>query len=81
MESMSAAKEAVREKVNETVEALPPQGLEELSRFVDALARKYQAEQKVIALGGLWEGTLFAVEADEVRALRRRFTDELADKL
>lgn len=73
----------VRAKVRQTIEKLPPEGLEELSRFLDFLKSKYQPERprKVAALGGLWKDLDFDVTDADVRALRRQVTAHLPHKV
>jgi hypothetical protein len=72
----------VKEKVNATVATLPPQGLEELSHYLDFLSYKYQSRQPSAnaTLGGLWENTPLDVTDEDVRSLRRRFSDDLMDE-
>jgi len=45
---------AVKEKISSTLAALPPEGIAELSRYVDHLADKYHVVQPPanITLGG-----------------------------
>jgi hypothetical protein len=64
------------------IEGLPPEGLQELSRFLDRLKLKHPAAQppKVVALGGLWKDRSFDVTDSDVRALRRRVTAQLLAK-
>jgi hypothetical protein len=64
---------------------LPPEGVEELGRFLDLLSDKYQGKQTggiaaLAALGGLWQEIPFEVEDEEIRALRRRITENLSNK-
>ncbi|RLC59716.1 MAG: hypothetical protein DRI80_12150 [Chloroflexota bacterium] len=73
----------VKQKVHQTLDTLPPQGLKELSQFLDFLKYKYQAERRtnIVALGGIWQDIPFDVTDEEVRALRRRVTDTLLSKV
>jgi hypothetical protein len=73
----------VRQRVYQTLDGLPPQGLEELSQFLDFLRYKYKTEQQtnIVALGGMWQDTVFDVTDEEIRALRRQVTDTLLSKV
>jgi hypothetical protein len=73
----------VKQKVYQTLDTLPPQGLKELDQFLDFLKYKYQIEHRanIIALGGMWQDLPFDVTDEEVRALRRRVTDTLLSKV
>jgi len=74
---------AVKQKVYQAIEILPPQGLNELNQFLDYLKYKYRAERgtKIVALGGMWRNLPFDVTDEEVRTLRRRVTDTLLSKV
>lgn len=69
----------VKHKVWRTLEQLPPQGIEELSHFLDFLSFKYQQEHpvKVLTLGGRWQHIAFDVTDEEVRALRQQVSGDL----
>ena len=73
---------AVKEKINSTLATLPPEGIAELSRYIDHLADKYHVAHPFanIALGGIWADIPFDVEDEDIRALRRRITNDLLDK-
>ena len=73
---------AVKEKISSTLAALPPEGIAELSRYVDHLADKYHVVQPPanITLGGFWTNIPFDVEEAEIRALRRHVTIDLLDQ-
>ena len=75
--------QATKQRVYQAVEGLPPEGFEELIRFVDFLKFKYRIQQsgEVVALGGLWKDLGFDVTDAEVRALRRRTTAQLLRKV
>lgn len=70
---------AIKHKVAKTLGALPPQGLEELSQYLDFLGTKYRKGQsdQVLALGGRWRNLPFDVSDEDVRALRRQVSDDL----
>lgn len=75
--------QAVKQKVYQAIDELPPEGLEELVHFLDFLKFKYQTREprKVVALGGLWQHLDFDVTDAEVRALRQRVTAQLLQKV
>lgn len=79
---MSGVSTAKR-KIYQTLEALPPQGIEELIQFLDFLQHKYRTQQrtKVVTLGGTWEDIPFDITDEEIRTLRRRVTDILLTKM
>lgn len=70
---------SVKHKVFKTLGLLPPQGLEELSGYLDFLAFKYHSARsdQVLALDGRWRDIAFDVDDEDVRALRRQVTNEL----
>ena len=69
----------VKYKIFNALGSLPPQGLEELSQYLDFLKTKYagQRENRIVALGGRWQDIPFDVSDEDIRALRRHVTDEL----
>ena len=75
--------QAVKQKVYQAIDGLPPESFEEIFRFLDFLKFKYQVQQdrKVVALGGLWKHLDFDVTDAEVRALRQRVTAQLLRKV
>ena len=75
--------QAIKQKVYQAIEGLPPEGSEELIRFVDFLKFKYRVQQSqdTVALGGLWKDLDFDVTDAEVRALRQRATAQLLRKV
>lgn len=77
------ATQTIRKKVYQTLDELPPEGFEELMRFLDFLKFKYLAKQppEVMALGGLWKDLDFDVTDEDVRAMRQRVTIELLKKV
>lgn len=77
------ATQTIRKKVYQTLDELPPEGFEELMRFLDFLKFKYLAKQppEVTALGGLWKDLDFDVTDEDVRAMRQRVTIELLKKV
>lgn len=72
----------VKEKIDSTLAALPPEGVAELSRYIDHLADKYRVAQPRanIVLGGFWSDIPFDVDEAEIRALRRRVTNHLLNR-
>lgn len=77
------ATQTVRQKMHQIIEELPPEGLRELSHFLDFLKFKHQAAQppKVVTLGGLWEDLDFDVMDADIRALRQKVTAQLLEKM
>ena len=77
------AVQAIKQKVYQAVEGLPPEGSEELIHFLDFLKFKYRVQQPrdIVALGGLWKDLGFDVTDAEVRALRQRATAQLLRKV
>jgi hypothetical protein len=75
--------QAVKQKVYQAIDGLPPESFEELFHFLDFLKFKYQVQQprKVVALGGLWKHLDFDVTDAEVRVLRQRVTAQLLRKV
>ena len=73
---------ALKQKVYQSIEELPPEGVEELAHFIDSLRLRYriQKPRKVVALGGLWEGLEFDVTDEDVRALRQRVTKQALER-
>ena len=73
----------VKQKAYQVIEGLPSESFEELFHFLDFLKFKYQIQRprKVVALGGLWKDLDFDVTHAEVRALRRRVTAQLLQKV
>jgi hypothetical protein len=73
----------IYEKVHAALAALPDQGIEELSQYLDFLAYKYQTEAavKVVALGGLWEQIPLDVTDEDVRELRQKATNPLLNRI
>jgi hypothetical protein len=75
--------EAIKQRVYQGLEGLPPESFDELFHFLDFLKFKYQVQQprKVVALGGLWEHLDLDVTDAEVRTLRQRVTAQLLRKV
>jgi hypothetical protein len=73
---------SIKEKFDSALTSLPPEGLEELSRYLDRLASKYHVAQgsEHISLSGLWQEIPLDIEDSDVRALRRSVTDSLVDE-
>lgn len=73
---------SVKHKVFKTLGTLPPQGLEELSWYLDFLAFKYRGArgEQVLALGGRWRDISFDVTDEDVRALRRQVSNQLLNQ-
>jgi len=75
--------QAIKERIYQTLDELPPKSFEELIQFLDFLKFKYLTKQplEVVALGGLWEDLDFDVTDEDVRALRQQVTAELLRKV
>ncbi len=72
---MSYSSHFTRKKAHEAIDALPPESLEELSRFLEFLRfRQHAPENPVnVQLEGLWQDKqLFDVTDDDIRALRQQ---------
>jgi hypothetical protein len=69
-------------ELEEIITALPPTAQKELVDFVGYLQYKLRIDQsgEVVKLGGLWADIDLDVTDEDVRALRRQVTRELADK-
>ena len=70
-------------EIERTVRTLPPEAQKELQHFVDYLQHKYRTASPgdVVKLSGLWADVDFDVNDEDVRALRRRVTDQLLKKI
>jgi hypothetical protein len=70
-------------EIEQVVLGLPPAAQRELQDFVDYLRHKYRADvkQQVAQLRGLWADVDFDVSDEDVRALRRKVTNQLMEKL
>ncbi len=70
-------------KLEQTVQALPPKAQKELLSFVDYLRHKYQGDSpnKIVQLGGLWADVNLDISDEDVRALRRQISLQLVDKI
>ncbi len=68
------AADPTKQKILQTIDQLPPEGVKELAQYLDFLQYKYRVREprKVVALGGLWKDLDFDVTDEEVRALRQR---------
>ena len=66
-------------EIERVVRALPPAAQRELQHFVVYLQHKYRndVKQQVAQLGGLWADIDFDVSDEDVRALRRKVTNQL----
>ncbi len=74
--------QAIRHRVHQVLDELPPEGLEEVVKFLEFLQFKYGAgKPRVVALGGLWEGLDLDVGDEEVRALRQRVTARALERV
>ena len=71
-----------KQKILHTLNQLPPEGLEELARYLDFLRSKYHVHEplKVVALGGVWKDLGFDVTEEEVRTLRERVTRRVLER-
>jgi hypothetical protein len=74
---------AIKHKVIKTLGALPPQGLEELSQYLDFLGYKYRKGQndQILSLGGRWRDVPFDVSDEDVRAIRRQVSGDLLNQV
>lgn len=80
MSGMNSA-QAVRQQVYQALDELPPEGLEELARFLDFLRFKHRVgKPRVVALGGLWKGLDLDVSDEDIRALRQRVTARMLER-
>jgi hypothetical protein len=70
-------------ELEKALHTLPVTAWDELLSFVRYLEFKYQRDLRdpVVKLGGLWADVDFDVSDEDVRALRHRLTDQLADKV
>lgn len=70
---------ALKHRIFRTLGSLPPQGLEELSQYLDFLEYKYRGttDGPVVALGGRWRDIPFDIADADVRTLRRQVSAEL----
>jgi hypothetical protein len=69
-------------ELEKVIEALPPPARKELADFIGYLQYKHRLVPpgEVAKLGGLWADIDFHVTDDDIRALRQRVTDGLADQ-
>jgi hypothetical protein len=69
-------------ELEKVIEALPPPARKELADFIGYLQYKHRLVPpgEVAKLGGLWVGIDLDVTDDDIRALRQKVTDELADQ-
>lgn len=74
--------QVVRQQVDQVLDELPPEGLEELARFLDFLRFKHGAGgRQVVALGGLWRGLDLDVSDEDVRVLRQQVTARALERV
>lgn len=74
--------QVVRQRVDQALDELPPEGLEELARFLDFLRFKHGTNShRVVALGGLWRGLDLDVSDEDVRVLRQRVTARVLERV
>jgi hypothetical protein len=68
-------------ELEKVLHTLPPAAQEELLSFVNYLQYKHQHDQAgtIVKLGGLWTNVNLDVSDQDVRALRRQLTSQLAD--
>ena len=69
-------------ELKKAIEALPPSARKELVDFIGYLQYKHRLVPpgEVAKLGGLWVGIDLDVTDDDIRALRQKVTNELADQ-
>jgi len=79
----ASSKQALKQRVYQALEELPPESFEELVDFLDFLKFKYERKPsgKVVALGGLWKDLEFDVSDEEIRELRREVTSQVLKKV
>jgi hypothetical protein len=72
----------LRSKVEKVLDRLPPDGQEELAKFLDFLADKYHVEQqgKMIALEGIWKDISLEITDEDVRKLREDISKQVLKK-
>lgn len=72
----------LRSKVDKVLDKLPPDGQEELARFLNFLADKYRVEQngKIVALEGIWKDIPFEITDEDVRNLREDISKQVLKK-
>jgi hypothetical protein len=70
-------------ELEKVIDNLPPAAQQELLDFVRYLRYKHHLDQAgpVVKLGGLWADVDFDVSDEDVRALRRQLTLQLASKV
>jgi len=69
-------------ELEEVLHTLPPVAQKELLEFISYLQYKHRPDQagSVVKLGGLWADVDFDVTDEDVRALRRQVTLQLANE-
>ena len=68
--------EDVKEKIADALRTLPPEGIAELSRYIEHLSGKYQRStpDTPVVLGGLWADTDLDIDDADIRTLRQQTT-------
>ncbi len=77
------AADPTKQKILQTIDQLPPEGVKELAQYLDFLQYKYRVREprKVVTLGGLWKDLDFDVTHEEVRALRQRVSQHSLERV
>ncbi len=79
---MSHSSHFARKKAHEAIDALPPESLQELSRFLEFLRFRQRAPEDPmnVQLEGLWQDKQFDVTDDDIRALRQQVSDHVLQR-
>ncbi len=80
---MSYSSHFTRKKAHEAIDALPPESLEEPSRFLEFLRFRQRVPEKPVnvQLEGLWQDEQFDVTDDDIRALRQQVSDHVLQRM
>ncbi len=80
---MSYSSHFTRKKAHKAIDALPPESLEELSRFLEFLRFRQRVPEKPVnvQLEGLWQDEQFDVTDDDIRALRQQVSDHVLQRV
>ena len=68
-------------ELENAIESLPSAARKELMDFLAYLQQKYRADAPTAKLSGLWVDVDFDVDDADVRDLRQRVTQRLAEKV
>ena len=80
---MSYSIDSTRKKAHEAIDTLPPESLEELSKFLEFLRFRQRTQEKPVnvQLAGLWQDEQFDVTDDDIRALRQQVSDHVLQRV